>query len=115
MVDIRRDDRPARGDLAANELDVNVFAQCHITHFRGYLTAARVVHLGNPLAGFRAQRHRFGPLPLLGGRPAAPRRPPTTSQAAPTAFLGSVVPPAANPPAPPGGRPCSRKTSRPQG
>src|SRR5699024_3765051 len=91
MVDIRRDDRPARGDLAAYKLDVNVFAQCHITHFRGYPTAARVVHLGYTLAGFRAQGHRLASLPLLGRHSTAYSGAAIIFEARTTSFIGFRV------------------------
>ena len=97
MVDIRRDDRPARGDLAAYKLDVNVFAQCHITHFRGYLTAACVVHLCDPLAGFRAQGHRLASLPLLGRRATAYSGAAIIFEACTTSFIGFRVTTCGNP------------------
>src|SRR5699024_10455155 len=115
MVDIRRDDRPARGDLAAYKLDVNVFAQCHITHFRGYLTAARVVHLGSALAGFRAQGHLLASLPLLARRATAYSGAAIIFEACATCFRGVCASTCCNPLGAPGGEALFWNTPRPHG
>src|SRR5699024_10611204 len=90
-------DLPHLGLLAAYNLEFNVSAQCHITHFRGYLTAACVVHLCDPLAGFRAQGHRLASLPLLGRRATAYSGAAIIFEACTTSFIGFRVTTCGNP------------------
>src|SRR5581483_271386 len=56
MVDVGRDDRPPAPDLVPDELRIEPLANGDELHLLGDLATARVVHLGDPVAGLGPQR-----------------------------------------------------------
>src|SRR5699024_5883472 len=115
MVDIRRDDFQARGDLAAYKFDVNFFAQSHITLFSVYLFLVCVMHMGYVIAGFRAQGDLLASLPLLGRRATAYSGAAIIFEACATCFIGFCVTTCGNPLGAPGGKALFWNTPRPHG